>query len=306
MTNQIIINTDQSSKRLIILVSILTSLSVTLAFNLLSYGLPARAVNPVPTVALVPTITSISPTNVVAGSVASNTFPVTIIGTNFNSSSKVFVISKSSYGEVGPYEMGQHPGAPAISISATSITTTIWGGIPGTSTIVLSTPGVLEIYVRNYNSSGNFSQSGPAYFYIKPNANSPSISYISPTQAPCQGPAGTTFTPVTVNVYGAGFMQYMAGPGGTIQGSEGSLVDIRPYGAGAATNTVATMYINANNVRFSLPAEFYIFGCTTITSGYKTTMVTVKNVFDTTSVLFSNQVPFYVTTPTIVTPFTSP
>ncbi len=49
MTNQIIINTDQSSKRLIILVSILTSLSVTLAFNLLSYGLPVGAVDPAPT-----------------------------------------------------------------------------------------------------------------------------------------------------------------------------------------------------------------------------------------------------------------
>ncbi len=40
---------DSNNKRLIILVSILTSLSVTLVFNLLAYGLPARAVNPIPT-----------------------------------------------------------------------------------------------------------------------------------------------------------------------------------------------------------------------------------------------------------------
>ncbi|MEK7664034.1 MAG: IPT/TIG domain-containing protein [Patescibacteria group bacterium] len=78
--DQIIINTNQSSKRLIILVSILTSLSVTLVFNVLTYGLPIRAV------VLTPTITSILPNST---SVGNSNVTITITGTGFTNGSMV-------------------------------------------------------------------------------------------------------------------------------------------------------------------------------------------------------------------------
>ncbi len=186
MTNQIIINTDQSSKRLIILVSILTSLSVTLAFNLLSYGLPARAVNPVPTVALVPTIASISPVAVQEGS--PNT-TITINGTGFINGNSI-VRWRNNFSTPTTITT-----LTTTYVSATQLTAEV------PATLLVKSAWFVSIAVLNSGPGGGISDN--IYFEITSLFNlKPTITGLSPVSAA----AGSAS--FTLNVSGLNFTSY--------------------------------------------------------------------------------------------------
>jgi len=185
--DQVIINTDQSSKRLIILVSLLTSLCVTLVFNLLSFGFPSKAYTPPATNNPVPTTASVSPVSVSCVSPGSYQFLLTVNGTNFVDGA----IIGASANQNGPY-------APLQTryVSATQLTSTISAFNTGS----VSCPRDIYIKVSNPTPGGGISNNSQVFHFLNtnplPTINQPNVNPAG--LVPSSG-SSSTVTKVRVN-----------------------------------------------------------------------------------------------------------
>ncbi|MDQ2731780.1 MAG: IPT/TIG domain-containing protein [Armatimonadota bacterium] len=177
-----------------------------------------------------PTITTLSPTTVVAGAAA---FTLTVNGTNFLSTSQAY--------------LGNTPLATTF-VSATQLTAIV----PATS--IAQTRNAV-VFVYNGRRNGGSSNTIP--FQITPSSPSPTVTTISPTTVQA-GSAATTITITGTNFISGSQVFFGRMPLATTFGSATSLTAVIPAAALTNANQVPVVVSNGASSGYSIPVTFTI------------------------------------------------